>query len=233
MGSDIPPAADAEFIAAMEDVLDTYEQPYDANYPVLCMDEQPVQLHKEIRKPIAATKRHARRVDYEYERCGTACLFMFTEPLSGWRDVRVRDQRTKVDWAIEMERLLTTRYRKAKKVILICDNLNTHTRGAFYETFPAARARELVGRLEFRYTPKHGSWLNIAENELSTMTRQCVSGRRFATRNSEGLIGNSTSSKPDASLNHSTPKLNPDEAVGNKYTVSCGSSTPGPRRCGR
>ena len=106
---------------------------------------------------------------------------MFTEPLSGWRDVRVRDQRTKVDWAIEMERLLTTRYRKAKKVILICDNLNTHTRGAFYETFPAARARELVGRLEFRDTPKHGSWLNIAENELSTMTRQCVSGRRFAS----------------------------------------------------
>jgi len=137
----IPPEADAEFIAAMEDVLDTYEQPYDADYPVLCMDEQPVQLHKEIRKPIAATKRHARRVDYEYERCGTACIFMFTEPLSGWREVRVRDRRTKVDWA--------------------------------------AKARELVGRLEFRYTPKHGSWLNIAENELSTMTRQCVTGRRF------------------------------------------------------
>jgi len=175
----IPPEADAEFIAAMEDVLDTYEQPYDADYPVLCMDEQPVQLHKEIRKPIAATKRHARRVDYEYERCGTACIFMFTEPLSGWREVRVRDRRTKVDWAIEMERLLTTRYRDAKKVILVCDNLNTHTRGAFYESFPAAKARELVGRLEFRYTPKHGSWLNIAENELSTMTRQCVTGRRF------------------------------------------------------
>ncbi|MCA9067125.1 MAG: transposase, partial [Planctomycetaceae bacterium] len=119
--------------------------------------------------------------DYEYERCGTACIFMFTEPLSGWREVRVRDQRTKVDWAIEMEWLLTTRYRNAKKVILVCDNLNTHTRGAFYETFPAAKARELVSRIEFRHTPKHGSWLNIAENELSTMTRQCVSGRRFAS----------------------------------------------------
>ncbi len=177
----IPPEGDAEFIAAMEDVLDTYEQPYDADSPVLCMDEQPVQLHKEVRKPIAATKRHARRVDYEYERCGTASLFMFTEPLSGWRDVRVRDQRTKVDWAIEMERLLTTRYRHAKKLILVCDNLNTHTKGAFYEAFPPEKARALVGRIEFRHTPKHGSWLNIAENELSTMTRQCVSGRRFGS----------------------------------------------------
>ena len=165
----------------MEDVLDTYEQPYDRDLPVLCMDEQPVQLHKEVRKPIAATKRHARRVDYEYERCGTACIFMFTEPLAGWREVRVRDQRTKVDWAIEMERLLSTRYRTARKVILVCDNLNTHTKGAFYEAFSAQKARELVRRIEFRYTPKHGSWLNIAENELSSMTRQCVTGRRFAS----------------------------------------------------
>ena len=177
----IPPEADAEFIAAMEDVLDTYEQPYDADCPVLCMDEQPVQLHKEVRRPIAATKRHARRVDYEYERCGTACVFMFTEPLAGWREVRVREQRTKVDWAIEMERLLTTRYKDASKVILVCDNLNIHTRGAFYEAFPAEKARQLIRRIEFRYTPKHGSWLNMAENELSSMTRQCVVGRRFGT----------------------------------------------------
>jgi hypothetical protein len=154
----IPPEADGEFIASMEEVLDTYEEPYDNEYPVLCMDEQPVQLHKEIRKPIPATRRHARRVDYEYERCGTASVFMFTEPLSGWREVRVRDQRTKVDWAREMERLLTTRYRSAKKVILICDNLNTHTKGAFYEAIPAEKARRLVrqrrladwsGRLNF------------------------------------------------------------------------------------
>jgi hypothetical protein len=177
----IPPEADAEFIAAMEEVLDTYEQPYDSDSPVLCMDEQPVQLHKEVRKPMPATKRHARRVDYEYERCGAASLFMFTEPLSGWRQVRVRDQRTKVDWATEMERLLTTRYRNARKVILVCDNLNTHTKGAFYEVFPPEQARALVRRIEFRYTPKHGSWLNIAENELSTMTRQCVTGRRFGS----------------------------------------------------
>ncbi|QDU52297.1 IS630 family transposase [Gimesia panareensis] len=157
----------------------TRETFYHSEYPVLCMDDQTVQLHREIRKPKPATRKHARRVDYEYERCGTASIFMFTEPLSGWREVRVRDQRTKVDWAIEMERLLTTRYCSARKVIVVCDNLNTHTKGAFYEAFPAEKARSLVRRIEFRQTPKHGSWLNIAENELSTMTRQCVTGRRF------------------------------------------------------
>ena len=175
----IPPEADAEFIAAMEDILDTYETPYDPARPVLCMDEQPVQLHKETRKPIPATKRHPRRVDYEYERCGTACVFMFTEPLSGWREATARPQRTKIDWALEMARLLDTRYKKAQTVVLVSDNLNTHTRGAFYEAFLPAKARAYVKRLDFRHTPKHGSWLNIAENELSSMTRQCVSGRRF------------------------------------------------------
>jgi len=175
----IPPEANGEFVACMENVLETYAQPYDSQFPVLCMDEQPVQLLKETRVPIAATKKHARRVDYEYERAGTASIFMFTEPLSGWRNVRVRGQRTKVDWALEMEELLRTRYAKAKKVILVCDNLNTHTVGAFYEAFPAEQARELVRRLDFRYTPKHGSWLNIAENELSSMTRQCLNGRRL------------------------------------------------------
>lgn len=177
----IPPKADAEFIAAMEDILDTYETPYNPARPVLCMDEQPVQLHKETRKTIPATKRHARRVDYEYERCGTACIFMFTESLSGWREATARPQRTKVDWALEMARLLDTRYKKAQKVVLVSDNLNTHTRGAFYEAFTPAKARAYVKRLDFRHTPKHGSWLNIAENELSSMTRQCISGRRFAS----------------------------------------------------
>jgi hypothetical protein len=177
----IPPEADAEFVACMEEVLDTYEEPYDADIPVVCMDEQPVQLHKETRTPIPATRNHPRRVDYEYERCGTASVFLFTEPLAGWRNVTVRPQRTKVDWAYEMEALLTTRYKKAKKIILVCDNLNTHTKGAFYEAFPPAKARALVRRIEFRYTPKHGSWLNAAENELSSLTRQCINGRRFAT----------------------------------------------------
>jgi DDE superfamily endonuclease len=177
----IPPEADAEFAASMEEVLDVYSRPYDSRYPVLCMDEQPIQLLKETRKPIAGTKKHPRRVDYEYERAGTASIFMFCEPLAGWRQVTVRERRTKVDWAQEMENLLRTRYVSAKKVILVCDNLNTHTKGAFYEAFDPAKARSLIRRLEFCHTPKHGSWLNIAENELSSMTRQCVTGRRFAT----------------------------------------------------
>jgi len=172
----IPPEANC-----MEDVLATYATPYDAAFPVVYMDEQPVQLLKETRVPIPASKAHARRVDYEYERAGTACIFMFAEPLSGWRQVDARPHRTKVDWAFEMESLLRRRYADAEKVILVCDNLNTHTPGAFYEAFPPDQARAIVQRLEFHYTPKHGSWLNVAENELSSMTRQCLSGRRIPT----------------------------------------------------
>ena len=177
----IPPEADAEFVAGMEEVLDTYATPYDAKYPVLCMDEQPVQLLKETRTPIPATKDHPRRIDYEYERAGTASVFLFCEPLAGWRSVSIRERRTKVDWALEVAELLGTRYAEAEKVILVCDNLNTHTKGAFYQAFPPAEARAIVRRLEFRHTPKHGSWLNVAENELSSMTRQCLRGRRFST----------------------------------------------------
>lgn len=121
----------------------------------------------------------ARRVDYEYERAGTAGIFPFAEPLAGRRHVRVREQRTKVDWAIEMEELLRTRHAAAEKVILVCDNLNTHTRGAFYGAFPADQARAPVRRLEFRYTPRHGRWPNIAENERSSLTRQGLTGRRI------------------------------------------------------
>ncbi len=175
----IPPEADGEFAAHMEKVLDTYEQPYDAKKPVVCMDEKPVQLVKETRQAIAATAKHARRVDYEYERAGTASIFMFTEPLSGWRSATARETKTKIDWAIEVAALLEGRYRNCDKIILVCDNLNTHTIGAFYETFPAERARALARRIEFCHTPKHGSWLNIAENELSSMTRQCLHGRRM------------------------------------------------------
>jgi len=177
----IPPEADAEFAASMEEVLDVYARPYDPRHPVLCMDEQPVQLLKETRTPVAATRRHPRRVDYEYERAGTASLFMFCEPLAGWRQVSARERRTKVDWAREVEGLLQTRYPSAEQVTLVCDNLNTHTKGAFYEAFEPGKARALVRRLAFCHTPKHGSWLNIAENELSSMTRQCITGRRFAT----------------------------------------------------
>lgn len=172
----IPPEADAEFVAHMEDVLDVYSRPYDATVPVLCMDEQPVQWVEEVRYPIEATKDHPRRVDYEYKRAGVANIFMFAEPLAGWRHVSVRERKTKVDWAIEMADLLNGRDADCERVIVVCDNLNTHAMGAFYEAFEPARARSLVSRVEFHDTPKHGSWLNIAENELSSMTRQCVAG---------------------------------------------------------
>ena len=175
----IPPKADAEFVAHLELILDTHERPYDPAVPVLNMDEQPVQLLKETRQPIPATKTQAKRVDYEYERAGTASIFLFTEPLAGWREVTVRERRTKIDWAVEVARLLEGRYADCTRIILVCDNLNTHTIGAFYEAFAPERARSLVRRLEIRHTPKHGSWLNIAENELSSLTRQCVAGRRF------------------------------------------------------
>ena len=184
----IPPEADAEFVASMEEVLETYEKPYDPNCPVVCMDEQPVQLLMETRTPIPATATHGKRVDYEYERAGTANIFMFTEPLAGWREVAVRKTKTKIDWAVETARLLEGRYADCPKVILVCDNLNTHTKGAFYEAFEPERARQLVRRIDFRHTPKHGSWLNIAENELSSLTRQCVAGRRFADADNASTI---------------------------------------------
>ena len=177
----IPPDASAEFVANMEEILEVYERPYDPSFPVLCMDEQPVQLTKEVRKPIPVTRNHPQRIDYEYERAGTASIFLFVEPLAGWRQVEVRERRTKADWALTVAEILDTRYAECEKVALVCDNLNTHTKGAFYEAFPPDKARALVRRIEFRYTPKHGSWLNAAENELSSMTRQCINGRRFAT----------------------------------------------------
>ena len=175
----IPPEADAEFAASREEVLETYQRPYDAERPVVCMDEQPVQLVKETREPVAATADRPRRVDYEYERAGTAAVFLFCEPLVGWREATARERRTKTDWAREVAGLLEGRYADCGRITLVLDNLNTHTKGAFYEAFEPARARELVRRIDFCYTPKHGSWLNIAENELSAMTRQCLSGRRI------------------------------------------------------
>lgn len=175
----IPPEADAEFVAGMEEVLDVYARPYDPSQPVLCMDEQPVQLVNETRKVIPATKTHPKRVDYEYERAGTASVFMFAEPLAGWRQATAREHRRKSDWALEVAAHLDGRYADCPKVTLISDNLNTHTKGAFYEVFPPQKARDYVRRLEFVHTPKHGSWLNIAENELSCMTSQCLRDRRI------------------------------------------------------
>lgn len=175
----IPPDADGEFVACMEEVLTTYEQAYDPDCPVICMDEQPVQLIGETRVPIPATKEHPERVDYEYERKGTANIFMFCEPLSGFRQATARLRRTKVDWAHEVAQLLDTRYANTPRITLVCDNLNTHTKGAFYDAFLPDQAREYVRRIQFVYTPKHGSWLNVAECELSCLTRQCLSDRRI------------------------------------------------------
>ena len=148
---------------------------------MLVMDEQPVQLFKETRRPIPATRHHPKRVDYEYDRAGVANIFMVAEPLSGWRRVFVRQQKTKIDWAQVMREVLEENYSDVKKVVLVCDNLNTHTWGAFYETYEPALARSLARRVEFVLSPKHGSWLNIAENELSTLSRQCVKGVRLGT----------------------------------------------------
>ena len=153
----IPPEADAEFVAHLEAVLETYEKPYNPGCPVLGLDEQPVQLLKETRVPIPATAQHGRRVDYEYARAGPATLFMFTEPLAGWRAVAVRATRPTLDWAPEMARLLAGRSAPCEQGILVCDHLNTHTKGAFYEALEPARARRLVRRLESCSPPKHGS----------------------------------------------------------------------------
>ena len=175
----IPPEADAEFVAHMEEVLQTYEKAYDPAHPVLCMDEQPVQLLRETRRPIQASQTHGKRVDYEYERNGTASIFMFVEPLAGYRQATARAQRTKVEWALEVAHLLDTRYVDGEIVTLVMDNLNTHTKGAFYEAFKPDQAKAYLQRLSFCYTPKHGSWLNVAECELSCLTRQCLKGRRL------------------------------------------------------
>ncbi len=161
----------------MEDVLEVYKRPFDPNCPVVNMDEQPTQLIKETRHKIAATPGNSERIDYEYERNGTAVNFMFTEPLSGWRKVNVRERRTAIDWAHEIKELLEIDYPAATKVVLVCDNLNTHKPASLYKAFEPAVARSFLERLEIHYTPKHGSWLNIAEIELSVLTKQCLDRR--------------------------------------------------------
>lgn len=161
----------------MEDILELYCLPYDPQIPLVCMDEQPVQLIKETRKPLPAGPGKPVRVDYEYERNGTANIFMLTEPLGGYRHVSVRERKTGIDWAHEIRDLLEVRYPQADRIRLVCDNLSTHKTGSLYEAFPPEEARQLARRLEIHYTPKHGSWLNIAEIELSALTRQCLNRR--------------------------------------------------------
>jgi hypothetical protein len=162
----------------MEDVLDVYARPHDAAVPVVCMDEKPYQLLAHARDPIPAAPGRDRKEDSEYVRHGTCSIFCWVEPLAGRRRVIARRQRTRIDWAHEAEHLLSLDYPDAQRVVLVMDNLNTHTTGSLYEAFEPAKARALAQRLEIHYTPKHGSWLNIAEIELSALTRQCP-GRRI------------------------------------------------------
>lgn len=161
----------------MEDVLEVYHLPYDPQWPQVCMDEQPIQLIKETRTPIPAGPGKPEQYDYEYERSGTANIFMFVEPLGGWRHVNVTAHRTSVDWAHQIRELVEVHYPETEGIRLVMDNLNTHTVASLYEAFPAQEARRLAQKLEIHYTPKHGSWLNIAEIELSAMTRQCLNRR--------------------------------------------------------
>jgi len=161
----------------MEDVLDLYHQPYDAERPVVCMDETNRQLVSETRTPIAPKPGHVARHDYEYERNGVADIFMFTEPLKGWRSASVTERRTAIDWANQIKTLLDIHYPSARVVRLVLDNLNTHSIGSLYDAFPPEEARRLANRLEIHYTPKHGSWLNIAEIELKALSTQCLNRR--------------------------------------------------------
>ena len=173
----IPPDANAAFVAAMEDVIEVYHRPHDPDRPVVCVDETSKQLIVETRTPIPAKPGQPRRVDYEYKRNGTANLFMMFAPLEGWRDVKVTDQRTAADYAEMLKELSDTHFPRASKIVLVQDNLSTHKPASLYEAFPAKEARRLALRFEWHYTPKHGSWLDMAESELSVLSRQCLSRR--------------------------------------------------------
>lgn len=174
----IPPKANAAFVAAMENVLDVYTRPHDPNRPLVCLDETSKQLTRETRTPIPMKPGREARHDYEYERAGVASLFMVFAPLEGWRHVEIRDRRTAIDYAHILRDLADLHFPNAEKIDLVQDNLNTHKPASLYEAFPPAEARRIAQRFEWHYTPKHGSWLNIAECELSVLARQCL-GRRI------------------------------------------------------
>ena len=171
----IPSKEDADFVACMEDVLDVYELPYDPMSPVVCMDEKPYQLLDDVRQPLPVRPGDNQKTDSEYKRNGTCSIFAFVEPLGGRHHVSVHEHRTAIDWAMGIKYLSD-----AKKIILVMDNLNTHKAASLYKAFPPSEARRIIKRLEIHYTPKHGSWLDMAEIELNVMTRQCLS-RRIST----------------------------------------------------
>jgi hypothetical protein len=164
-------------VAAMEDILEVYTRPYNQKVPVVCMDESSVQLIGEVHEPIPAAPGHPELMDDEYVRNGVASIFLEVEPLGGKRKVKITERRTRIDWAHFIKEMLEERYADAERVVLVMDNLNTHNAASLYTAFPPEEARRLAERLEIHYTPKHGSWLNIAEIELSVLKRQCLAGR--------------------------------------------------------
>ena len=178
----IPPHHNSHFVAAMELVLDVYKRPYNKARPVVCMDESPKQLISETRKSIPMSPGFEKKCDYEYARCGICNVFMVNEPLAGKRHVKLTDRKTKNDWAILVREIADDLYPDAEIITLVMDNLNTHTAAALYETFEPAEAKRIWDRFEFIYTPKHGSWLNMAEIELNVLTKQCLN-RRIDNRN--------------------------------------------------
>jgi hypothetical protein len=171
------PTVGAAFVWRMEDILDLYAKPYDPKRPLVCFDEHMVQLIIEKRQPLPATSEHPERYDYEYKRNGTCNLFMFFQPLGGWRHVRVTKQRTKTDFAYCMQYLVDEAFPQAEVIVVVLDNLNTHGPVALYETFEPAEAKRILDRLEFHYTPKHGSWLDMAEIEIGVLCEQCLADR--------------------------------------------------------
>jgi hypothetical protein len=171
------PSVGGEFVWHMEDVLDLYAEPEDPKHPQVCFDECPYQLVEEVRSPLPLEPGQPERIDYEYKRNGTCNLFMEVEPKTGLRHVEVTERRTNQDFALRMKYLVDERYPDAETIRLVVDNLNTHSPAALYETFPPAEARRIAEKLEFHYTPKHGSWLNLAELELSALITQCLDRR--------------------------------------------------------
>lgn len=173
----IPPKSNAAFVANMEDVLDVYARPYNIQRPVVCVDEGGKQLIGDVREPLPVRVGYPAREDSEYQRGGVANVFMAFEPLVGLRHVEVTERKTSVDFAQFLRRIGETWYPEAERIVLVCDNLSTHSPAAFYEAFEPAEARQLARRFEWHYTPKHGSWLNVAEMELSVLMRQCLDRR--------------------------------------------------------
>jgi hypothetical protein len=173
----IPPKHNAEFVFHMENVLEVYQRPYNPRFPLVCMDELSKQLTSESQVPLKARPGRSECFDYEYARNGTANVFAFTEPLTGWRHIAVTDQRTRIDWAQVIRTLVDIDFPNAERITLVMDNLNTHSLGSLYEAFPPQEARRIAKRIEVVHTPKHGSWLNMAEIELNVLARQCLSRR--------------------------------------------------------